>query len=698
MAEESTPPSRSARRGEGPGRRQQPPPAPGPGTRVAGYEVEARLGAGGYGTVYRARAGTSRVALKFLPLESSGGWEEREVDVLRRLKHPHVVRLLGYVDWPEDEPGFRVLLMEYVDGLPLDEWARRHNPSPLEVVELLLALLEALEAVHASGVVHRDVKASNILVRASDGQPVLVDFGAGAYTGAPTLTTSVLPPGTPEYRSPEAWDFFRRHVGEAGVRYEPTPADDLWAVGIQLYWVLTDRLPFTGRDFLAIGTAVLNEQPVPPREHNPWVPEALGRVCLRMLEKSPGARYADAREVHAVLSALKAKADASWHEPLFEPHAPHNATTGPMGRLAEGQDLLMRLSRLARQPPRRGAVSTEEASTVPDAECPAPEPAPPLPVLDAGPSTPATSPPSLVDAVHPVRETSPGTGARFGWRLGVLALGGLALTVALWLLLSWEKEVSSEVVRATQPFMSPEPFPIQWDTFFPDVVPSLKSPQVVADAAPNGQAVAAPVINVKHSEKDMHPPQARKTRPSLMFCLSLSATAALAAGCATSPITRAFNEKMVKTKAFPDEPQRLVECPPEAVKAMKENRVNPGSFHPDAVYGSGYEGVSNVPLSRLGATMSVPLLGTGVELRTRWGDLMHSGVVLGASIVMEDRVYTRLVNYSGMMADENRQVPVCMEVWHGGKPGVPHSGLDPENPGMVKVAPRVQLKAVSKFY
>lgn len=675
MTDHSTPPSRSAPRVR-PGPRRQPPPVLDTGTQVAGYEVVRRLGAGGYGTVYLAHGRMSLVALKVLPLESSGGWEEREVDVLRRMKHPGVVRLRGYVDWPEEEPRLRVLIMDYVKGLPLDESVRGSNPSALEVVELLLPLLEALEAVHASGVLHRDLKASNILVRASDGKPVLVDFGAGAYTGAPTLTTSVLPPGTPEYRCPEAWDFFRHHMGEPGRRYQPTPADDLWAVGVQLYWMLTDRLPFTGGDFLAIGTAVLHERPVPPRELNPWVPEALERVCLRMLEKAPGARYADAREVRRALFALRAEADDSWHEPLFEPHGPHNATTGPLGRLAEGQDLQLRLSRLARQPPRRGEEPAEAstlARTQPDA---------------AGP------------------------GAGLGRRLGLLALGGLALAAALWLVPSWKPGRTSEVTGRTQPFMSPEAFPIQWDAFFPDVVPSLKPPHVVADAAPNGQAVAPPVLNTRHSEKDMSekktpqkptaPAQVRKSRPGLMYCLSLGVAAALAAGCATSPISRAFDEQWVKSGEWPKEegPEDLLECKPETIKAMKEAGITIGSFNPYAVYGSGFrQRERQVWLSKLGATMSVPLSGTGVEVRRTWGTLNgHTGVLLGASVIVGDRVYTRLINYSGLRGDDNRQVPVCMEVWHDGKPGVPHFGLDPEQPGFVKVVPEVHVKAVSKYY
>jgi eukaryotic-like serine/threonine-protein kinase len=696
MAEDPRSPSRSAR-GIRPGPRRQPPPVLDPGTRVAGYEVVHRLGTGGYGTVYLAHGTTSLVALKVLPLERSRGWEEREVDVLRRMKHPGVVRLLGYVDWPEAEPRFRVLIMEYVDGLPLDEHVRGSNPAALDAVELMLALMEALEAAHGSGVLHRDVKASNILVRTSDGMPVLVDFGAGAYLGAPTLTSSVLPPGTPEYRSPEAWDFFRHHMGDAGVRYSPTHADDLWAAGVQLYWVLTDRLPFTGPDFLAIGAAVLNERPVPPRELNPWVPEALERVCLRMLEKSPGARYADAGEVRAVLAALRAEADETWREPLFEPHAPHNATTRPQGRLAEGQDLQQRLSRLARQPPRRGEAPTRVASAVPGTVGPSPVLAPPRSERDA--ETPG--------AVLPARAPVPGSRAGRGWRLGVLALGVLALAVALWFRPSWKTEVSSEAVGAAQPLMSPEAFPIRWDAFFPDVVPSLKPPHVVADVAPNGQAVAAPVVNDRHSEKDMleknNPPkplppiQARKARPSVSACLAMGAIAAQAAGCA-SVHNSTFHENFVKTGIFPGA-EDLLDCPPSSIKSMKEHGIAIGSFH-DAVYGGGFrQRERRVPLERLGEKMSVPMNGTGVELRSDWGGLNGSGDFSGASIIVEDRVYTRLINFNTLVVGAG-SVPVCMEVWYDGKPGVPHFGRDPTKSspgGFVWVVPRVQLKAVSRF-
>jgi serine/threonine-protein kinase len=98
--------------------------------------------------------------------------------------------------------------------------------------------------------------------------------------------------------------------------------------------------------------------------------------------------------------------------------------------------------------------------------------------------------------------------------------------------------------------------------------------------------------------------------------------------------------------------------------------------------------------------MSVPLSGTGVELRSDWGGLGALGRFGGASIIVEDRVYTRLTNFSPFAVNAV-QVPVCMEVWYDGKPGVPHFGRDPTKAfpgGFIWVVPRVQLKAVSRFH
>jgi len=106
------------------------------------------------------------------------------------------------------------LVMDWVEGESLYEWAERRNPSQRQVLTLLAQVARALEATHAAGGLHRDVKGSNVLVRLSDSRAFLTDFGAGDYRGAATLTSKLLPPGTSCYRSLEAWAFlqaFRRN-------------------------------------------------------------------------------------------------------------------------------------------------------------------------------------------------------------------------------------------------------------------------------------------------------------------------------------------------------------------------------------------------------------------------------------------------------------------------------------------------------
>jgi serine/threonine protein kinase len=284
---------------------------PAPGTQVAGFTLQECLATGSSGSVYRAERGGRRFAIKLVPM---GRWGEREVDALRRVRHTSVVGLLGYGQWPEDKPSFLVLALEWVDGPALDEWARDNRCTAWEWVEqVLLPVVGALGQVHAAGVVHRDVKEANIVMRREDGRPVLVDFGSARYEGAPRLTMR-LPPGTPEYRSPEIWRFAREWEGEP---YESRPADDLWALGVTLYSLLTRTLPFGDRHGPLVRT-ILEHTPEAPHVRNPRVPRALGEVCLRMLEKAPEARYADTQELARALEAALAQADDTWRVPLFD--------------------------------------------------------------------------------------------------------------------------------------------------------------------------------------------------------------------------------------------------------------------------------------------------------------------------------------------------------------------------------------------
>lgn len=286
-----------------------------PGAEVAGFVIEGRLAAGSFGALYQARRGGRRFAIKLVLRDARG---EREVDALRRVQALPVVGFHGYGLWPEHQPRFLVLALELVEGDALDEWARSDNPSPRALLERVMRpLVSTLGSIHAAGVVHRDVKEANIVMRREDGQPVLVDFGAAGYEGAPRLTLR-LPPGTPEYRSPEVLRFAREWGGEPP---PGRPGDDLWALGVTFYALLTRTLPFGDRHGPLVNS-ILEDTPEPPHARNPRVPPPVGALCLRMLAKAPGERHADADALARELEDLLAGADAAWEVPLFsEEHA-----------------------------------------------------------------------------------------------------------------------------------------------------------------------------------------------------------------------------------------------------------------------------------------------------------------------------------------------------------------------------------------
>ena len=340
----------------------EPPPV---GTTVGGYRLEARLGEGGQGTVYRARRGGRLYALKFLSLGVEQ-WAWRELEVRLRLRRVGAVRLEGCGHWPDQAPRFFYLVMPYVRGCRLDAWVAHKNPTAREVALLVRELARQLVAMHRAGVVHRDVKSANVLVRHGDGRPVLVDFGVSTYVGAPEITHPLMLPGTRYYRSPEALRFRREHAGE----HSPARAsDDLWALGVVLYWLLTGAYPFDTdkADEGALADVILRGEPVPPHERNPRVPPALSELCLRMLEKSPEARYPDAVALGAALEAVLTRADASWDVALCEAWSPDAATTLQQEELSldEWRERLLRLAAYARQHPRRGRpMAPEEASTL----------------------------------------------------------------------------------------------------------------------------------------------------------------------------------------------------------------------------------------------------------------------------------------------------------------------------------------------
>jgi serine/threonine-protein kinase len=299
------------------------------GTELEGLVLESVLGQGGHGTVYLAWRDGRPYAVKFIYLPQAGAWALRELGAMVRMETVGGVGLRGHGVWPAGQPLFQFLVMDYVPGWELYTWAFVHHaPTALEAVDVLLDLTQELGAAHSVGVVHRDVRGDNVLVRETDGRALLVDFGVATFPGAPRATGPLVP-GCREYLSPEVVRF---HRGERE-QHEASGLDDLWALGVVAYRLLTASYPFQGRNAVELERAILHEAPEPPHVRNPRVPPALAALCLRLLEKEPHARYADAQALRAALTEVKHGADETWKVPLREP-TPVPATRGKHRALA----------------------------------------------------------------------------------------------------------------------------------------------------------------------------------------------------------------------------------------------------------------------------------------------------------------------------------------------------------------------------
>jgi formylglycine-generating enzyme required for sulfatase activity/dienelactone hydrolase len=268
--------------------------------------VLERIGAGGFGEVYRARdlRLTREVAIKVLPEDFLEGEErrarfEREARLLASLNHPGIAHLYSFEEIPG--PLTRdVLVMELVEGRTLHA-ALAKGPLPAaEALSIAIQIADALAEAHRAGILHRDVKSGNIMLT-SRGQVKVLDFGlakrleAGAAPGAgPELTREGTTLGTLSYMSPE------QLLGKA-----VDARSDLFSFGVVLYEMLTGRLPFQGSTTVAVADAILHGE---PRDFGGrTVPEGLERIVRTLLEKDPARRFASAERA---LEALRAETAA----------------------------------------------------------------------------------------------------------------------------------------------------------------------------------------------------------------------------------------------------------------------------------------------------------------------------------------------------------------------------------------------------
>ena len=266
------------------------------GTPVGAYTIVAKIASGGGGTVYRASsADGGAVAIKVILPELAAspqalGRFQREAEAVRLVNHPNIVTVLESDALPNGRP---YIVMELVEGETLrDRLRRRGRLSPTEVLEILEPTGSALAAAHAAGVIHRDLKASNVAVGTeADTRVKLLDFGIAKLlqpdSTQPSLTVQGTRVGTPYTMAPEQ------------IRGEPVDARaDVYALGVLIFHMLTGRYPFIAPTAQEIERLHL-EIPPPRPSHSAAVPPALEAVVLRCLAKQPAARFASVGELVA---------------------------------------------------------------------------------------------------------------------------------------------------------------------------------------------------------------------------------------------------------------------------------------------------------------------------------------------------------------------------------------------------------------
>lgn len=314
------------------------------GTVIAHFTLEKEIGRGGQGAVYRAEDQRSgkKVALKVLRVGTEVPQKmferfQREADITRKLDHPGICAVYengteGDIAWismrlltgqplsrtwaPLADSKNETLLFESEDGGGVNVRALS-TPSPVpialsvdsplaakgsaaavrEAARVIEACARALHAAHEVGVVHRDVKPSNVMITAS-GDPIILDFGLArdAEDDQASLTLSGTAVGTPSYMAPEQLRGTGTPIGR-GV--------DIWALGVTLFESLAHRRPFEAATREGLYRAILSEEPSPVRAGHPEIPEDLEAIVLKCLEKNPADRYATALELAEDLHRLR---------------------------------------------------------------------------------------------------------------------------------------------------------------------------------------------------------------------------------------------------------------------------------------------------------------------------------------------------------------------------------------------------------
>ena len=320
------------------------------------YRIVRELGRGAMGVVFEAKHETleQKVAIKVLRDADDDRAQrrfEREAKIAARLDSPHVVKVL---DVDRTESGVPYLVMELLEGHDLSaEVEERSEVELATAIEWILAVCDAMVLAHEAGVVHRDLKLSNVFLT-KNGVIKVLDFGVASLkdTDAERSTTATVA-GTPRYMAPE------QLLGEA-----PNPASDVWAIGVMLYRILSGKFPYDAPTMAAQMLAIMEGCP-PLDEVAPRVPKELSAIVMRALGRTLEERIASAKELGDALAPFASARSEAPPPKQEEPAAP--AKRSHRGPLLAGAAALVLIALVAlkmsssSEPPSSPAMTTSAA-------------------------------------------------------------------------------------------------------------------------------------------------------------------------------------------------------------------------------------------------------------------------------------------------------------------------------------------------
>ncbi len=276
------------------------------GKELLHYKIVNKLGAGGMGAVYLAEDSRleRKVALKFLSPtiannESSIKNFANEAKIAASLSHPNIAQVYAI----EEFEGDTFIVFQYIEGEELQEYIQSHDLNEDEKIRIARSIAEGLLAAHEQGIIHRDIKAGNIMV-SPKGRVKILDFGIAGLLEANDVMQTAEQLGTASYMAPELF------VG--------LPSDipsEIWAFGVVLYQLFSKKLPFDGHYQQAISYAILHEEPIPIKEQVPEISEVFASIITKCLEKDRVNRY---QSISEILQELDEQETLANRKPISE--------------------------------------------------------------------------------------------------------------------------------------------------------------------------------------------------------------------------------------------------------------------------------------------------------------------------------------------------------------------------------------------